>query len=132
MRVEWYKPPRRNTLPLLLYSVNPGKTLILKVMVCPRDDCDAECISFAVFGIDGRFMFDTRFGLEHADKAIDLVQDLLAEKNRDSCVRAGRRMGAVGSAFDRVPTGARAIAVFICALVVGESRQAVNDRLRTR
>lgn len=64
VRVEWYKPPLRRTLPLLRYAVNPGKTMIAKVMVLPPAIETPASISVALFQIDGIFMFDTSFNLD--------------------------------------------------------------------
>ncbi|HEX3548880.1 MAG TPA: hypothetical protein VHT53_00785, partial [Candidatus Elarobacter sp.] len=81
VRVDWYKPPPRNTLPLLRYAVNPGKTLILKVVVL-RAEADApEAISVALFDIDGEFMFDTSFrGASKVNKVLAWLRDLFADK----------------------------------------------------
>jgi hypothetical protein len=81
VRIEWYKPPRRKTLPLLRYSVNPGKTMILKVMISPPDPENHRPISVALFRIDGRFMFDTSFGLDDAEKATIWLRRLFTDKS---------------------------------------------------
>jgi len=81
VRVEWYKPPRRDTLPLLRYSVNPRKTMILKVMVLPAGSEGPTLISVALFRIDGRFMFDTTFDLDDAEKATAWLQRLFADES---------------------------------------------------
>jgi hypothetical protein len=81
VRIEWYKPPRRKTLPLLRYSVNPGKTMILKVMVLTADSEGPALISVALFQIDGRFMFDTTFDLDDAQNAITWLRRLFTEKS---------------------------------------------------
>ncbi len=80
-RVEWYKPPLRRTLPLLRYAVNPGKTMILKVMILPADSQWPAVISVALFQIDGRFMFDTSFALDDAGRAMVWLRRLLTEKS---------------------------------------------------
>jgi hypothetical protein len=80
VRVEWYKPPRRNTLPLLRYSVNPGRTMILKVMVLAADSERPADISVALFRSDGRFMFDTRFDLDRAERAVTWLRRLFADE----------------------------------------------------
>jgi hypothetical protein len=81
VRIEWYKPPRRSTLPLLRYSVNPGKTMILKVMVLPGGSELDVSISVALFQIDGRFMFDTSFGIDDGEKATAWLVRLFTDKS---------------------------------------------------
>jgi hypothetical protein len=81
VRLEWYKPPRRNTFPLLRYAVNPDKSMILKVMVTPTMRGNYRPISVALFQTDGRFMFDTSFAVADADKAIEWLRRLLTEKS---------------------------------------------------
>ncbi len=99
MRVEWYKPPLRRTLPLLRYAVNPARTIILKVMVAPADSEGPAFISVALFEIDGRFMLDTRFDLEDTEKATTWLQRLFTEK---SVVEVAEKNGQwAGSYFGR-------------------------------
>jgi len=80
-RIEWYRPPRRSTLPVLRYSVNPAKTMILKVMVSQLDPENHRPISVALFQIDGRFMFDTSFSLDDTGKATTWLRRLLTDKS---------------------------------------------------
>ena len=95
VRVEWYKPPRRNTLPLLRYCVNPGKTMILKVAVCPADSEGPAFISFALFDIGGRFMLDTTFRLLDAKKATAWLRYLFADKSIVEVIeKKGTRVGS--------------------------------------
>jgi len=80
-RIEWYRPPRRSTLPALRYSVNPAKTMILKVMISPLNPENHRPISVALFQIDGRFMFDKSFSLDDTGKAMTWLRRLLTDKS---------------------------------------------------
>jgi hypothetical protein len=102
VRVQWYKPPRRNTLPLLRYSVNPGKTMILKVMVTAPEPDDHCPISVALFQHDGRFMFDASFSVDDAEVAIDWLRRLFAEK---SVVEVAEKHGQWAGSYCGRPKG---------------------------
>ncbi len=99
VRVEWYKPPLRRTLPLLRYAVNPAKTMILKVMILPADSDWPALISVALFQNDGRFMFDTRFDLEDDKKAAAWLRRLFAERSVVEVAEKNRQWA--GSYFGR-------------------------------
>ncbi len=100
-------------MPLLRYAVNPGKTMILKVMVLPTDSEGLAHISFAVFQIDGRFMYDTSVDLDDSQKATTWLRRLftdksvieVAEKNGDwagsQCRPPNGHLPAVGYAYAR-------------------------------
>jgi hypothetical protein len=102
VRVAWYKPPPRSTLPLLRYAVNPRKTMILKVMICPPELEDPCPISVALFGIDGRFMYDTSFALDEVEKATAWLRRLFAEK---SVVEVAEQNGKWAGAYCGKPNG---------------------------
>ncbi len=102
VRVEWYEPRRRNTLPLSRYSVNPGKTMIVKVTVAPSDADNDRPISIALFQIDGRFMFDTSFGIDDAEKAVGWLRRLFTEK---SVVEVAEKNGKWAGSYCGRPKG---------------------------
>jgi len=102
VRIEWYKPPLRRTLPLLRYAVNPAKTMIVKVMILPADSEGPAIIAVAVFQIDGRFMFDTRFDFGDAEKATTWLQRLFSEK---SVVEVAEKNGQWAGSYCGRPKG---------------------------
>ncbi len=81
VRIDWYKAPRRSTLPLLRYAVNPRKSMILKVVVLPADGDVPEIISVALFDVNGEFMFDSSFhGGNQVENAVVWLRALFADE----------------------------------------------------
>jgi hypothetical protein len=81
VKVDWFQPPPPETLPLLLFAVNPTNTMVLKVAVISSfDDVEELYCSLAIFNRDGSFMIDTDCGLEYFAVMLGEIEKIIDEK----------------------------------------------------